>query len=599
MHYDDHPIPTGLILLSHPELNGLTLKDMIDALPPAYKGLPYQPVELETIESARRARDEHAWVAARRILDAEVRAKVAPLLEKHPDYTVLYYGSSPVPLTIELGFLLHTWNRVEIVPHHHGTRRWGFGPPPDQPAHLAKLDLPEEKDRTRGEAIVRVSTSHRVEREATRRAVPESLVEIDIALEHPAEDAFTSFAEMEEVAQAFRTALDVLGDRFTGIQRVHLFASVQPGMALLLGAQISKTMHPPVQTYQYMRKADDERFHVPALLVNGPPRPEPAPLTPQEEEQAKRDRERLEKDLERMKGFAKRELQEANPSWIPRSNARAKGHPSFVGGWLTLPLLGQTPLLQTKVDVEARSVDDSFRLIRSGSWQIDDRWLRRLRARLSQEDERRRALRMLVLHELAHRGSQGLTTSMSRGVGRFPKVLEEIDYHADAWGMLYEHALSALDSPTDVERPAAFVQGLIRVATETMWAFDDDDEPLHEIQIRRLHRYLMWYWQFLLLERGEAQGEPMALDAVLTRLAERPIIELAGPAIMAHDERVFFSLDPRRVHTPELAIYHEGKLLRDGARLDFSILDLLEGVRMRSGEKILDALRPAAEKNVR
>ena len=47
------------------------------------------------------------------------------------------------------------------------------------------------------------------------------------------------------------------------------------------------------------------------------------------------------------------------------------------------------------------------------------------------ENERRRALRQLVLHEAVHRGPQALTRTSSQGIGRFPKMLEEIDYHAD------------------------------------------------------------------------------------------------------------------------------------------------------------------------
>jgi hypothetical protein len=225
--------------------------------------------------------------------------------------------------------------------------------------------------------------------------------------------------------------------------------------------------------------------------------------------------------------------------------------------------------------------------------------MNRLARRLPEEERRRRALRLLVLHEAVHRGPQALTRTSSQGVGRFPKVLEEIDYHADVWALLYEHALSELASRAEVLDPQRFFMDLIRVATETMWAFDDDGSPLGEIQVRRLSRYLIWYWQYLHLERGTGRGAPMTLEEILALLAERPVIELAGPAVVARDERVFFALDIAHVKVPELCIYHEGRLYRHGARYDFSITGLIEGARMRDGDKILGALRAAFEQTVR
>jgi hypothetical protein len=91
----------------------------------------------------------------------------------------------------------------------------------------------------------------------------------------------------------------------------------------------------------------------------------------------------------------------------------------------------------------------------------------------------------------------------------------------------------------------------------------------------------------------------LSLDAALAILAERPIIELAGPKVTAHDDRVFFALDVARVDTPELAVYHRGCLSRHGMRYDFPIPDLLQGVRERDGDRILDALRAPFEQTVR
>ncbi|WP_224250140.1 SAVED domain-containing protein [Hyalangium gracile] len=594
-------LPKGLILLSQPEQLRTAHQEMLDALPEAYRGLPHILVDLDMSEESQQAIRSLDWSAVQHTMEELFRSKLAPLKKQHPDYRIIYFGSSPVPLAIHLGFLINTWQQVEVVPHHHGQRIWKWiSEPGKPPARLTPVQLPEERDRTPGEAIIRVSTSHVVDPLMTRRVVSEPLVEIDIALEHPAEDAFSHLQEMQKVAHAFREALDTLGDQFPGVDRIHLFASVQPGVALLLGAQISPTMHPPVQTYQYVRNTESSVYHVPAVLVNGPERPEPVPLGPGEKERAKRDREHLAEDLERMKGFASQPPQHLSQGWLAGLLARPDGHSAFSHAWLHLPALRETPLSRSTVDVPTHSVEDSFRLESTlNVWQLDDHWLTRLSLRLPETKEKQRALRMLVLHELAHRGPQALTSFSSRGIGRFPKVLEEIDYHADVWAMLHEHALTGLQSPREVEDVQRFFMDLIRIATNTMWAFDDGGPPLREIQVRRLNRYLIWAWQYLLLERGAGMGRRTTLDTVLAILAQRPVIELAGPDVRTRSERIYFALDSAHMNVPELAIYHDGRLYRHGARFDFSIKELLAHVQKRESQKILDALRAAFEQTVR
>jgi hypothetical protein len=588
--------PPGLILLSHPEQLALAHKEMLDSLPVSYRELPYILVDLDMTDVAQHAIQSTEWTAARRELERQFRDEVEPLRQKHPDYRIVYFGSSPIPLAVHLGHLLETWQQVDVIPHHHGQRTWGWVPG-DPPPRLMPVELPTDRDRTPGEAVIRVSTSHSVDPQLTRRVVPAPLAEIDIALERPAEDAFSRVDEIEEVATVFRRALDAIGNRFPGVRRVHLFAAVQPPVAILLGAQISKTMHPSVQTYQYARNAESGAFHLPAVLVNAPPRPEPRPLTDEEKATAGRDRQALATDLDRIKGFVMHGPSR-DGNWLAELLQDAEGHPEFRGQWQALPSLGRTPLPGTQVDLESREVEDSFRLSPNDTWQIDDGWLARLARRIPEEDRRRRALRLLVLHEAGHRGTQRLTRASSRQIGRFPKVLEEIDYHADVWAMLHEYSLAGQQSASEVANPRQFVMRMIEIATETMWAFDDDDLLLEEIQIRRLHRYLLWYWQYLVLEvRGRGRRE-LDLGEVLSVLAHRPLIELAGPPVRARDERVYFNLDPSLVEMPELAVYHEGKLYRHGRHPGFDILELLLAVGARDSSGIIHVLRGAVEQTV-
>jgi hypothetical protein len=593
----DSQQPVGLILLAHAEQVAITDSEMTEALPPEWLALPRTCVELDIGAEAKRAISTGDWHAVHRRQEAQFHERVAPVMLKHPDHTVIYFGSAPVPLAIHLGALLSTWRKVIPIPHHHGQRSWRWFP--NKPGHDPEIvcsGIPDYRDHSPGEVIIRVSTSHSVDPHQTRLVVSSPLLQIDIGLKTPREDAFATLAETESVAAEFRRALDCLGDRFPGISRVHLFASVQPGIAVLLGAQISSTMHWPVQTYQYARQANPP--HRPAVLVNTKLPPELPPLTEEQTSIAAEDRQNLARDLERIKGFAQRENNSEQLKWLSSVLSSKDQQDCFGGTWHHLPALCRISLAATSVDTKLQEVPDSFRL-NDGSWQIDDRWLANLARRVPDHKQRQRSLRMLLLHEGVHRGPQGVTRSTSAGVGRFPKVLEEVDYQADVWAMLYERALSELESPRIVNPPQRFFMDAIRTATETMWAFDMDGAPLQEIQVRRLNRYLIWYWQYLLLDRGTGRAADMTLSEVVSILAERPHLELGGPRIFTRDERVFFSLDPSQMRTPELAIYHRGKFHRDGARDDFRLSDLLSAFAERDTDRILDVLRAAVDMTVR
>ena len=260
------PLPAGLVLLKHMAHFNVDAATMVAALPEAWRSLPRLTVDLETGESARTACELDHWIEAERDLREQVRQHLEPVLEANPGFRIVYYGSCPVPLTMALGTMLKTWRAICVVPHHHVHRAWGLFPRDKPPARVLPLQIPTERDRTPGEAIIRVSTSHKIDPIPMREIG--ALVEIDVELALPDEDAFGELDEMLAVSRAFREALNAISDRYKGISRIHLFASVQPGMALLLGAQISETMHPPIQTYQYKRNRKNGQLHSPALLLN-------------------------------------------------------------------------------------------------------------------------------------------------------------------------------------------------------------------------------------------------------------------------------------------------------------------------------------------
>lgn len=290
-------------------------------------------------------------------------------------------------------------------------------------------------------------------------------------------------------------------------------------------------------------------------------------------------------ELGRLRDFAAKQAQSQPLGWLgdvlPEEACDA-----FTGTWRTLPRLRDIlDLSSSQVDMFTTEAQGGFSYSPDGrTWVLGDTLLIPIMRRIKDEEERRRAARLFLLHEGMH-SHQGLTLGTSPEVGRFPKVLEEIDYQADVWAQLHERRITSEIAPDAVKDEPMFARLLMRIAVETMLSFDDGPIVSTTMQIRRVSRYLIWSWQYLRTERF-APGENVAKV-----LADKPFIELAGPEIRARDNRIWYLLDPRHTRTPEIAVYHRNRLHRFGAGPASPHVEVLEALRTRDGERLRSAVR--------
>jgi hypothetical protein len=219
------------------------------------------------------------------------------------------------------------------------------------------------------------------------------------------------------------------------------------------------------------------------------------------------------------------------------------------------------------------------------AWEFGDGLLAAIAARMPDTEAKRQAGRLFLLHEGLHDACQRLTSSTSDGVGRFAKLLEEVDYQADVWAMLHDWGLRQERALTTAVDLRGHLLGAIDAALGSFWGFDDDGEDLREMQVRRVHRYLLWCWQRLRIERAKTVPEVAAV------LAERSLIELAGPPVVPRDERVVFELAPGRIRDPEIAVLWGCAVQRFGSGRGTPVADILDGFRTRRSERILAGLR--------
>jgi hypothetical protein len=550
-------------------------------------------VSIDTKDACDAAIASRDWGPVDQAIRTQCEERLRSILSENADATIHYFGAAPIPAAMLLGFLVGSWARVVPRLRHHGSKSWSW-PSVDATAGHSELRPARRPEGppilAEGDVVIRVATSLAVEAQSTREIVPRPLAEFDISVDPVGVDVLRAVDLVESVASEFRALLDAVVQAFPNAQTVHVFAAVPVGLAFHMGTLVSPTMHPNIVTYYFDRKAQPQ--HIPAITLQVPPADRPA-LTDADKVVAVSIRGAWAKELTQIGRYARLMKEQVQrlagaSSWIdivlPPNN---KARDDFGARWPLLAGVQDTVLATSRVDMDVRDVASGFdfRDIEK-KWLFDDGLLAAIGRRLTNEEDRLRAGRMLLFHEGVHLAAQTVTRHTSNQVGRFPKVLEALDYEADVWAMLNDYAMAKQFGQEDASDVRGFMFRAIGTATETFWAFDAGNGPLRTIQVRRMNRYLLWYWQQLRLEHAKG-----ADDEVFSILAERPLIELAGPEIRTRGERVWYSLDPRDVVNLELGVLHKAALHRHAAGPAADLTQVIDGFRNRDGELVKEGLR--------
>lgn len=494
---------------------------------------------------------------------------------------VLYFGMAPIPIALELGRRLGPTRRIVAHQQHHATKCWRWTAA--GPTVNARLEgVPGAVSPARGDVVIRVSCSHPVLTDDIRLVVPYPIAELVVQVDGPHEDVLQSEADVTLVASKFGEALDAIARYFPNCETIHLFAAVPPALAVRMGAEINPTIHAkPIQTYQYAN-ARSPRYSRAIVLGQ---RARPA-LTSGERQLADSARAALRRSLAAVRAVAEVELD--SETWIEDlvGPAGAKLSPA-------LRRLGPLGRNRTIVDADIadeREANGEFRWDpEARRWVLDDRLLAALGARLGSA-EVEAAGRLFFLHEAIHVAKQGISSANADRVGRLPRVLEEVDYLADVWALVNDFGRAVRAGDTDAASAAAFFREQLRVMTATFWTFDAADLPLSTIPVRRLNRYLIWYWIRIALDSVDD------LDGVMRLLGAKPTLELSGPRVRVLDGRVVFDLDPVYFDGVELGLLHDGyRMVRVGTRAGAEVQSLLHAVRSGDETSFLAALRGVFE----
>ncbi len=577
--------PQGLIILLHNGFTKIAIDEVLTALPYQWHGIHREVKEINysdllELQKLYDTGYEQYALEHRRYFANDI----LPLLIANPDYKVIYFGMAPIPLCVDFGHLFHNYREIDIYQRHHVTKQWyiNLGVDLQNENNLEIKGLPDQLQKGISDALIRLNISHNINPDDTYEILPNA-AEIDIQLSHAGEDAIASSIKMLEVGEAIKQAFDELSSNRSGIETIHFFASIPCGVAFLAGTKISPNIHSYIQTYQFSRTKEPK--YKKALLIKAQLRLE-RKIGAEEKKQA-----------DELRGLCNEELTKNVKNYCQQNKDMSVGRKWYEGlvpgvnnsvmntqFWTDLPALYETSLKDDSFDFETEVVNDGF-YWRMNKWFVDDNFFISVKNRLNNPEDILKAVRLFLFHESVHYKKHKLTDLTSVNIGSFPKVLETADYQADVYAIMNEYGYHfKMKGP--IQDPKKFFMDTIKVATETMWSFDDAGVKLEEIQIRRLNRYMIWYWIYAKIE-----SEGNSIDEIISIFEEKPVIELNGLKTKEENNRFFFELEKRKDQPLELAMFHKNHLVRDGSASNMMLEGFVEGIKEMKADPILNVMR--------
>ena len=262
-----------LVCHHHGEFPAIERDEVLAALPGEIRASGPEWVRIEgeaTVEDRTRV----DWGALQAEQAEQAAKRLVPL--RNQGYRVAYFGRTLLPLAMDLGYRTESWIEPYAFLYHRVQHDWQWPGRPaiDQPP-LVQVDYRthvEPEEAGGGDAIVRVGVSTRIAPQDTLVHVPSPLVEVDVHLGSACGvDSLATGEELDRVAWQFAKALYEVRARYPGIERIHVFAAVPAGLAFRMGTLINPTVHPQIQTYQFMQSTTP-RYHE-ALILGAPGKP--------------------------------------------------------------------------------------------------------------------------------------------------------------------------------------------------------------------------------------------------------------------------------------------------------------------------------------
>lgn len=581
----------GYVIIKHQVFAEISDDEVLKFLPTA-DGVPKYEIfdikrEIVSMENIHKFDSQEFKIYQKNLVEKTIR----PYLNDHPTYKVLYFGTATIPLSLHLGFCFGSWKEVDVFLFQREMMTWAWPSENDSEISI-ESNFVNDEFTAPIDVIFKVEATYPVQDSELTESVDASTKIIGLKVNEPGKDIFRTQKQLKDFAYQFELGLDNIASKLPNADKIHIFPTVPVGLAFLMGTKINPNITKPIVTYQFNTNQTPKYEKI--LVIQESVSPE-ANITEEDYKFISKIRSELKNELKNGIGAFVKSKQEEKVkydtefSWIRFILRNGSYSEIETGHWKNLPDVAETILSNSTLSDETKEASDGFYISENDEWQINDRFIFNIKNRLKNDEGKvMRALRLFIFHEAMHI-KQSLTNYTAGNIGRFPRVLEEADYMADVWAMLHEYSYSKMYHAEDLTKDKEFFKEIIEIATMTMWAFDDLDANTEEMQIRRVNRYLIWYWNYLQIEARECQ----TIDDVVKILAVKPIIEIRGLDIRAQAQRTIFKLTNFKVQDLELGYLNNltGKIDRTSNSAGMQIDEIVRGFRERNSDKILKQLK--------
>lgn len=579
----------SILIVRHSGLREVTENEVLAELTPEELRLPRQVLHLDTRPFADDVNDGN-WQASERYL-IEQAGDIRHLAEDLGDPFIKYYGLAEIAHVVALGAFVGDERQVRVFDADRDYKHWQW--PAQEPSLQLQVEgLPTERIPSSGRVAVRIEISSSIQDADVQAVLGFDVladVRIRLASEYlPKVKVVASAADAQRIRESLREVLAAINEFRPGTEIIHLFVAAPTPVCFLLGQELRLRNNPPFQTYRYRHQETIKYQEALLLTATDAAAAAEEELTDAEVSRAQHIRTTVwARALSEVQGYAElmqERYQATTTLWynaLSRKELLAEARP-----YPPLPPLWRVMGFRDQVDDAPFEAD--YGLDKSTNrWRLGDRLLLGLSAATAGRDEElQKLVRVFLFHEYLHT-YHSLTKYNAAEVGRFPNGLERIDYMADLYALLHELDFTAAtpqlrESVRAEDAARGFLVNTLDLMIRSMWAFEPSTGLLNNWQVRRVRRYLNWYWRRVQVERSPD------LRTALQLLAKQPTIELAGCRLRAEGRREWMQLDRRDTGT-DLSIglvTEDERLLRITASVNHNIVALLDAFRQRDHHAI-------------
>ena len=564
-----------LILIRHSGFRQIDRAEVRRALPAAANDLNREEPDVNTQRLADEV-EAGSWEGHDALMREEAR-KIKAMADSVADPELHYFGIAQIPHIISLASHLGDERRVYLHDFDRNNDTWSW-PRSEKTLEIAADNLPSGPPVTsRGQAVIRVSISAVVTDESIRPHVGTELL-ADITIrptnETPNLGIVRSEADVTAIREEIRRAVGAIRAWRPGVHTIHVFAAAPVSVCFVIGQELKPRNSPPVQTYRFQMRDGMPEYHPAILLRDGDMTAAERPLSDEQKARAHKDRLGVWTEvLQEVIGYARRLKEDGYRDRYWYEPLQPRELLAAIAPFPTLKPLAAIECEKHTIDPQPFHGEYGFDED-SQMWRLSDGIIIGFREAVgANEAELRDAIRLFFFHEFCHE-FHGLTKLTADEVGKFANCLEYIDYTADTFALLHQLDWMRAVQPTRVdseEKRRVFLADQIDLILRSFWAFDPNP-PVLEWQVRRLRRYMNWYWRSVQIRRARTIVQAIRL------FRRQPHVELAGLHQFARGRRVLVRLDRFDDSTQlELAIVLEtDQLLRIQESPNASLSGLLE-----------------------